>query len=100
MNSKQKSYNLGDLIAERVGFKEDLVLSEPINQFALFEFSFLEVRDWFGGFEDTSDHNLILVGRVVGAGMDEEKLFKFILSGRKGIVVWMKEHLSVKSYYG
>jgi len=70
MNSEQKSNNLGNLIAERVGFNEDLVLSEPIDQFALFEFGFLEVRDRFGGFEDTSDRNLILVGRVVGAGMD------------------------------
>jgi len=43
---------------------------------------------------------MILVCRVVGVGVNEEKLFKFILSSRKDVVVWMKGCLLVKSYDG
>jgi len=52
---EQKSFNLHDMMAERVSFNDDLVLHELINQFALLKFCFLEVRNQFGGFEDTAN---------------------------------------------
>jgi len=45
VNVEQKYYDLGDMMAERVSFNEDLVLSEPIDQFALLTFCFLEVHN-------------------------------------------------------